>query len=442
MSKTKEEMEHKNLINRLRNQNLDKDFISDFQKNISLISFFDYLEKNKIDFQIIGNFDTVLILKTQTLEPKFFMIILNKNDIKNALINYENLMFFQKKINDNKEINTKLYIILLDPSINSVSEVITKSQYADFKHILIKNEFKRIKNTNIKISIKKELREGLPLGIYSEKNKLNDLTGKEWIKFTKSWFIHNPPPRNKLEILHPAKFPEGLIEDFIKFFTKEGDLVLDPFLGSGSTAVAAKKSSRNCVGFEISKKYADISKSRLAQGNLGKWVDSDQDNFYIKIFNEDSNKIEILWKKHSLHTVDFCVTSPPYWNQLKRNFMRQKERKNLGLDTKYSENPEDIGNIDDYKDFLQAQKIIFDKVYNVLKNRGYLVIITNNVFYNGRVYPLAFDTAISLSDKWVLKDEKIWLQDDKSLLPLGINNAWIGNRCHQYCLIFRKEEKQ
>lgn len=436
-------MEKKTSLNQAKFENLDEDFKNYLKENISLISFFDYLEKNKIDFQIIGNLkNAILVLKTQTLDPKFFVIILNKNDIKNALINYENLMFIQNKINDDKGITTKLYIILLDPSINSVSEVISKSQYADFKQISIKNEFKRIKNTNIKISIKQELRKGLPLGIYSEKNKLNDLTGKEWIKFTKSWFIHNPPPRNKLEILHPAKFPEGLIKDFIKFFTKEGDLVLDPFLGSGSTAVAAKKSSRSCIGFEISKKYADISKSRLAQGNLDKWVDSNQDKSYFKIFCEDSNKLDLFWEKHNLPAVDFCITSPPYWNQLKRNFMRQKERKNLGLDTKYSENPEDIGNIDDYKEFLHAQKKIFDKVYNVLKNKGYLVIITNNIFYNGRVYPLAFDTAVSLSDNWVLKDEKIWLQDDKALLPLGINNAWIANRCHQYCLIFRKEQKQ
>ena len=72
-----------------------------------------------------------------------------------------------------------------------------------------------------------------------------------------------------------------------------------------------------------------------------------------------------------------------------------------------------------------------------------MVVITNNVFFSGKVYPLAYDTAISLTqDKahpWVLKDEKIWLQDDKALVALGVNYAWVGNRCHQYCHIFRKE---
>jgi hypothetical protein len=115
-----------------------------------------------------------------------------------------------------------------------------------------------------------------------------------------------------------------------------------------------------------------------------------------------------------------------------------------GLETKYSEASNDIGNIDDYEEFLQAIKNIFNEVYKITKNKGYLTVITNNIFFNGRVYPLAFDTLRILSEEpyaWIPKDEKIWLQDDKPLLPLGVYNAWIGNRAHQYCLILRKEEK-
>ena len=70
-------------------------------------------------------------------------------------------------------------------------------------------------------------------GTYSPRNTMNNLTGTEWIKFTRSWFEFRPPPRNKKlgEDLHPAKFPEDLIANFIRFFTKEGMWVLDPLLG-------------------------------------------------------------------------------------------------------------------------------------------------------------------------------------------------------------------
>jgi hypothetical protein len=127
-----------------------------------------------------------------------------------------------------------------------------------------------------------------------------------------------------------------------------------------------------------------------------------------------------------------------------RNSLRQKNRKEKGLDTKYSINKNDIGNINSYEEFLEKQAQVFDQVYDVTKPNGYLTIITNNVYFEGRLYPLAYDTAISLTKRgeksWVLKDEKIWLQDDKKLIALGVNNAWVGNRHHQYCLIFRKEK--
>jgi len=262
-------------------------------------------------------------------------------------------------------------------------------------------------------------------------NKLNDLKGKEWMKFTKSWFIHNPKRRDKYKIIHPASFSETLVKDFVTFFTKKNGIVLDPFLGTGSTLIACNDCGRDGIGIEISKKYAKIAKKRVGKFSLK--------NRKCKIIIGDSRNLNKIWRKYKLPLANFCITSPPYWNQLKRNTHRQKNRKANFLDTRYSNNPKDIGNIDNYKRFLAEQKKIFYEVYRVLKNGSYLVIITNNVFANGKVYPLAFDTAISLSKKWILKDEKIWLQNDKKLLPLGFNSAWVGNRHHQYCLIFRKK---
>jgi len=268
----------------------------------------------------------------------------------------------------------------------------------------------------------------------SRPNKLNELTGKNWIKFTKSWFIHNPPRREESKMLHPACFPETLIHEFIEFFTKKYQWVFDPFLGTGSTLVSAQASLRNGIGIEIYEQYAEIARKRLQQKKLFEHHQVEE-----VVITGDSQNIAAIFKERNLPQVDFCITSPPYWNQLKRSHIRQKERGEKGLDTYYGDREEDIGNIDDYRNFIREQKRIFNGVYEVLKDYGYLVVITNNVFCGGRLYPLAFDTLISLSEKWVPKDEKIWLQDDKTLLPLGIYNAWVGNRCHQYCLIFRKE---
>jgi DNA modification methylase len=263
-------------------------------------------------------------------------------------------------------------------------------------------------------------------------NKLNELSGKEWIKFTKSWFKHSPPPRDRKKLIHPAGFPETLVREFLEFFTKRDMWILDPFLGTGSTLIAARAAGRNAIGIEINPRYALMAKSRLEET-------PPHDGTRQLVIQGNSHGLQKILAENKIHEVDFCITSPPYWNQLKRASLRQRERKQKGLDTDYSNDPEDIGNISKYEEFLDAQKNIFDAVYGIMKAGGYLVVVTDNVFSEGRLHPLAFETLTSLAKTWVPKDERIWLHDDKRLLPLGIYNAWVGNRCHQYCLIFRKE---
>jgi len=63
---------------------------------------------------------------------------------------------------------------------------------------------------------------------------------------------------------HPAMFPVSLAEQLILTFSREGDLVLDPFCGSGSTLVAAKKQGRDYLGFDSNAKYVRIARERLA----------------------------------------------------------------------------------------------------------------------------------------------------------------------------------
>ncbi|MCB0750774.1 MAG: site-specific DNA-methyltransferase, partial [Ignavibacteriae bacterium] len=107
-------------------------------------------------------------------------------------------------------------------------------------------------------------------GKLNKNNKLNDLTGKEWIKFSKSWFIHKPARRKNNEILHPAKYPESLVEEFIKFFSKKNGWILDPFLGTGSTLIAAGNLNRNGIGIELNKNYYEISKNRIENSGFSK----------------------------------------------------------------------------------------------------------------------------------------------------------------------------
>lgn len=76
------------------------------------------------------------------------------------------------------------------------------------------------------------------------------------------------PQRQKGKEAHPAPFPEKLVRDHILSWSNEGDLILDPFIGSGTTAKVALLNDRNYVGFEISSEYCDMTNKRIEE--LGK----------------------------------------------------------------------------------------------------------------------------------------------------------------------------
>lgn len=268
-------------------------------------------------------------------------------------------------------------------------------------------------------------------GAYDLSNKLNELTGKEWTKFTCSWFIFNALPsdlKEEREVtkdteLHPATFSPTMISDFISFFTKSGDKVLDPFAGIGSTLVACKRTKRIGYGIELNKKYFEIILKRVPE-------------FKKNVFNDDCRNID----KIKLPTIDFSISSPPYWDVLNRSTDKfESERKSKGLDVSYSDSLLDLGNIDDYDLFLKEVCSVYEKMYDILKNGAYLVIIVKNIKKGGKMYPLAWDMARILSEKYVLKDEKIWIQDKIGLSPYGYPNSWASNILHHYCIILRKE---
>lgn len=309
-------------------------------------------------------------------------------------------------------------------------------------------------------------------GKYHLDNKLNHLTNKEWIKFqkswfvleplsdddltnfNKSWFVLNPKAREDDVLLHPAKFPEELIEQFVKFFTKKGQVVLDPMVGTGSTLVACANCDRSGIGIELLEKYAKIAEkrvntilSKMRGSNLLRILeeDSEQDarkllrekeHLFLKVICADARDLD----KIDLPEIDYCITSPPYWDMLHaEGFETQRERAESGLDLYYSEDERDLGNIHDYERFLDELVDIYRKVYDVLKEKGYLTVVVKNILKGGRVYPLAWDIGKRLSKIYVLKDEKIWCQDNQKLAPYGYKYAWVSNTMHHYCLNFRKE---
>ncbi|MBU1398448.1 MAG: site-specific DNA-methyltransferase [Proteobacteria bacterium] len=95
-----------------------------------------------------------------------------------------------------------------------------------------------------------------------KKDKENTIKKEEFLEWTKS--VWTFPAVSARQIGHPAPFPEELPHRLIQLYTFKGDVVLDPFVGSGTTCLSATKDNRNYIGYDIDPEYIRLAKKRLS----------------------------------------------------------------------------------------------------------------------------------------------------------------------------------
>lgn len=273
-------------------------------------------------------------------------------------------------------------------------------------------------------------------GKYDKRNKLNDLTGKEWLKLTKSFWISEKCADDKAAFAHPAPFLIKDIEKLISFFTKKNAVVLDPFMGSGTTAIAAFNLMRKSIGIDLNEEYRKLALERFANKGM---LDDD-----FKYYIGDSTKDIIKYGE-----VDYIVTSPPYHNILKnnskgiRNDNSAKGYRNgarQGVEY-YSDLPNDLGNQENYTTFLELLELVMEQCYRVLKNEKYCSIIISDFTVNKKEVCVQKDI-VNLMEKlgFEFVGTIILLQDNKPLYPFGYPYAYKINHMHQNIINFRKKE--
>ncbi len=116
-------------------------------------------------------------------------------------------------------------------------------------------------------------------------------------------------PHAQIEKQHPAPFSYQDIEKLMKFFTKQGQIVLDPFSGVGSTIKACALNNRKGIGIELSKHWNELAKERIN-------IEVREGEATNHIFINDDCRLAL--KKMDTDSIDFIVTSPPYWSILNK----------------------------------------------------------------------------------------------------------------------------
>lgn len=209
-------------------------------------------------------------------------------------------------------------------------------------------------------------------------NRINCLTPKEWLKSqigVWQFFYEKRDIRDKE--IHPATFPISLSKKVIELFTHKGELVLDPFVGSGTTLVAAQDLDRNAVGFDLHKKYIDVCKDRLSATRL-------MNNSKQIALMDDARNISSSLQEES---VSLIWTSPPYSNLLNRprKNKSRRDRKNgqLGKVEQYSQDPNDLGTLE-LERYTKTMGDVFEKLLPLLKPKAHCVINVPDMWWENR----------------------------------------------------------
>jgi DNA modification methylase len=328
-------------------------------------------------------------------------------------------------------------------SIAKISSLQTTQQIelADFYTEIINDHT----NEQPECGVQAETEEGS--SIVDPRNSLNDLTGKEWLPETKSYFYQKglgaKHPHAQIERLHPAPYSFQDIGRLVLFFTKVGNSVLDPFGGVGSTAKACALNGRVCTSIELSQEWHELSIKRLetevSEGSSAGHTFINADCIpTLKTFEDG--------------TFDFMVTSPPYWAILnkKADHKVKKVRVEQNLATNYSDSSKDLGNIEHYNDFLETLvRDVFKECGRVLKAKRYMCIVVSDFRNKSEFISFHSDLIQRLSHvdvgsgcELTLQGVKALVQNHKSLLPYGYPFAYVENIHHQYILIFRKTKKE
>jgi len=263
------------------------------------------------------------------------------------------------------------------------------------------------------------------------RNKVNDLTGKEWLKLTRSFWFSEKSKEDKFAFQHPAPFLIKDIEKLISLFTKNQMTVLDPFVGIGTTLIACNNLNRKGVGIDINEDYIVLAKNRLE--NVGA-------NNQKLICGDSINLLMLLDTK-----LDYCVTSPPYHNILRNNGQGLRTKKmnfrngaRSGVEY-YTELDNDLGNQSEYANFLNLFSNIMDSVFQCLLPKRYTSIIISDFTINKKETCIQADM-VKLMEKigYVFVGTIVLLQENKPLYPFGYPYAYKINHHHQNIINFLK----
>ncbi len=263
-------------------------------------------------------------------------------------------------------------------------------------------------------------------------NKINDLNLRRWKEYddiiTDSlWLLDRRDNSGAHNAGYWGNFIPQIPNQFLRRYTKQNEWVLDTFLGSGTTLIECKRLNRNGIGIELQEQVAELAKK-----NIEKEKFKSDNNVRLKIVNANSVTLNYRkeLKKEGIRSVQFLIMHPPYWDIIR-----------------FSDNPEDLSNAGNVKEFLNLFGKIVDKTYSILDNGRYMALIMGDKYVNGEWIPLAFYTMEEVLKRgYKLKstiiknfEETKGKQNQKELWRYRALLGGFYVFKHEYIFLFKKE---
>jgi DNA modification methylase len=291
------------------------------------------------------------------------------------------------------------------------------------------------------------------------RNTLNELTGEEWLYFTKSvWSTAYPSELgHALRKVHGANKPPRLMARLIEFFTKSGELVLDPFAGVGGTLLGAAiaRGPRRALGIELAPRWAEVYARVVAEaaaerdGRGPELADlGANDPGGPRTFDPSGCELRVgdaldVLPTLDAESVDFVATDPPYNVQLPMTMSGGALAESFAnRRTDYamvSDDPADLANAPDYTTFLDRMETVLRELARIVRRGRYAVLIVRDAYQDGRYVFTGADLAARAANAgFTPKGDLIWYQAGTRLRPYGYPTGFVPNIAHQHLLVLRR----
>jgi DNA modification methylase len=289
-------------------------------------------------------------------------------------------------------------------------------------------------------------------------NALNELSGEEWLYFTKSLWTTAYPSElgHAARKSHGANKPPRLMARLIEYFTRGGELVLDPFAGVGGTLLGAAicRKPRRALGFEIEPRWAavydDVARNASGERDGAGIVLADlgpNDPGGPRSFDPSGSRLVVgdalkLLPGLETASIDFVATDPPYNPQLKLTMAGGRLAETFAnRRTDYSmvtEDAADLANSSSYGEYLDRMETVMSELARVLRPGRYATVIVRDAYQDGRYRFTGADLATRAERVGLVpKGDLIWYQAGSRLRPYGYPRSFVPNIVHQHILVLR-----